>query len=78
MREGCTPKTLGVRQLPLELPEDQQGRILGVQGRRDFDLTENVTLHKGHRQVTYKASSKKPIRVSTMLQKLEGREYGKD
>lgn len=72
-REGCTPKTLGVRQFDLTLPESQQGRLLGVRGWREFDVTETITLQKGHRQVTYKASIKKPIRVATMLQKLEGR-----
>lgn len=73
LREGCKPKGMGVKQLPLELPKDQQGRTLGVYGLRKFEVKENITLQKGHRQVTYKASAKRPLFVSTMLQKLEGR-----
>lgn len=60
-------------QMPLDLPKDQIGRTLGVYGLRKFAVTENITLQKGHRSVTYKASVKRPLLVSTMLQKLEGR-----
>jgi hypothetical protein len=73
LREGCTPQGMGVLELPLELPESQRDRVLGVYGRREFEVKETITLQKGHRQVTYKASAKRPLRVSTMLQKLEGR-----
>lgn len=72
-REGCDPKGIGCRLLPLQLPEDQSGRVLGVYGRREFKLTETIVLQKGHREVTYKASVKHPLLVSTMLQKMEGR-----
>lgn len=68
-----TAKGIGSRILPVELPPEHQGRTLGAYGRRDFEVTETITLSKGHRQVTYKASTKKPLKVCTFLSKLEGR-----
>lgn len=72
LRDGCNPKGIGARMFPVELPPEQQGRTLGAYGKREFEVTQTITLSKGHRQVEYKASVKRPLRVSTMLQRLEG------
>ena len=71
---GCLPKGMGSRIFPIELPRDQNGRKLGFAGRREFTVTETIILNKGHRQVAYKASQQKPLQVSTMLQRMEGKE----
>lgn len=65
---GAYPKCLGVK-LHESNPD---GRLYGYAGLRQFTLTESVTLNKGHRQVVIKASPKRPLRVRTMLQMLEG------
>lgn len=61
------PTCLGTRRCG-----NPDGRELGFYGRREFAITEPITLDKGHRQVTYKASKEKPIFVRTMLQRFEG------
>lgn len=66
--EGVWPKCLGIRLVD----ENPENRTLGFDGRREFALTQPITLKKGHREVTYKASQKKPLHVRTMLQRLEG------
>jgi hypothetical protein len=49
-------------------------RPLGVAGRRDFVLRSPITLMRGSGKiVTLFASPENPVRVWTMLQKLEGR-----
>ncbi len=72
--DAVWPKGLGALIYPVQLPPEQQGRKLGYAGKRVFVVTEPITLHKGHKVVTYKASPKKPLKVSTQLQRLEGRE----
>ncbi len=73
VRPQGTAKGLGSRNYSTHLPQEQQGRTLGAYGRRDFEVVEPITLNKGHRQVTYKASVRKPLRVFTFLNKLEGK-----
>lgn len=73
IREGTWPKMLGSRIYSTTLPADQVGRKLGHAGERRFDLTEPVTLSKGCNQVVVKASPKKPIPVTSYLQRLEGK-----
>jgi hypothetical protein len=63
------PKTLGVRRVA----ENTDNRKLGSEGRREIILTEPIELIKGVNSVCYKFSPKKPQRVWTMLQKLEGK-----
>ncbi len=63
------PKCLGV----LDLESNSDNRVLGYYGKREFAITEPITLRKGHREVTYRASVKRPLLVRTMLQRLEGR-----
>jgi hypothetical protein len=68
------PKGLGARIFTTDLPPDQTGRLLGVAGKRALVLTEPLVLNKGHRSVTVNASTRRPVRVTTMLQMIEGRE----
>ena len=63
------PKCLGIRLVEA----NADNRTLGFYGKREFAITEPITLRKGHREVTYRASDKRPLKVRTMLQKLEGR-----
>ena len=61
-------KGLGVR------PVQEAGvRKLGVDGAQDATFTQPITLHRGHKLVTIRASLNRPLRVRTMLQKLEGK-----
>ena len=71
---GMMPKGMGSKHYPVDLPVEQQGRPLGHAGTRKFVVTETITLQKGHREVTYRASPKKPLNVQTMLQRMEGKE----
>lgn len=48
-------------------------RILGIQGQILLTITENLVLTKGHREVTLKASPKRPRVVRATLQRLCGR-----
>jgi hypothetical protein len=48
------------------------GRPLGSDGLREFDLTEPIMLTRGLKKITYRASGKNPMRVHTMLQRIEG------
>jgi len=68
--EGPPVRAMGVR-LQQGNPE---GRRLASDGRRMVELTEPVTLVKGVRQVTYRASAARPLRAWTMLWRLEGKE----
>ena len=61
-------KCLGTRRVPYE-----PGRKLGSGGMREVTITENFILNRGHKQVPYKASQKKPLVVITMMQMLNGR-----
>jgi len=72
--DGSWPRGMGAKIYGVSLPADQVGRPLGHAGRRETVLVEDVKLSKGHRTVTYRASRTKPIRVTTMLQRTEGRE----
>lgn len=66
---GLDPRSLGVR----VLESNHDNRTLGAYGRRDLTLTENIELQKCFKTITIKASAKKPLKVFTMLQRLEGR-----
>lgn len=50
-------KLLGMRRI-----EKPEGREFGVYGRREYTLTEPLTLQKGYKQVTIKATPQKPIK----------------
>src|SRR5579863_10107729 len=67
--DGEWPRCAGTR----FVKDNNENRPLGVAGRRDFTLTENVTLMRCFKEVILKASPKRPVRVTTYLQKLEGR-----
>lgn len=67
--EDGQPKCLGMR----ILEGNPEGRTLGFYGRQELTLTAPLVLKKGHREVTVKASDKKPLRVHTMLHMVEGR-----
>jgi hypothetical protein len=68
------PKGLGFIAYPVDLPPEQQGRPLGFAGRRELVLTADVVLQKGHRPgVIVRASPQRPKRVTTMLQRMEGK-----
>lgn len=57
-------KAVGV--IPLsELPA---GRKLGWEGKREFTLTENLTVQRCFREQAIKASPKKPVKVRAMVQ----------
>jgi hypothetical protein len=61
------PKCLGVK----VLEDNTDNRQLGYYGRKEFTITVPITLNKGPRTVTYNASAAKPIKVFTMLQKID-------
>jgi hypothetical protein len=63
------PKCLGIK----IQEENHDGRALGYAGRREFVVDHPLTLVKGHRTVVYNYSSRRPVTVRTMLQRLEGR-----
>lgn len=65
--EPGTGKVIGSREIP------EPTRPLGSQGRIEFDITETLTLTKGLKTVTLKASPKKPKRVVGMIQAICGR-----
>jgi hypothetical protein len=52
--------------------DNPAGRPLGSDGLREFDLTEPNTLTRGLKEITDRASKKNPMRVNTMLQRMEG------
>lgn len=62
------PKHMGIRRVESN-PDD---RPLCHAGKREFVLTEPITLQKGHKTVVYKASPKKPLRVITFLEIFHG------
>jgi hypothetical protein len=66
-------KCLGTRVVQFE-----PGRKLGADGIRALTLTEDFTLQRGHKTVTFKASPKKPVVVETMVQMLNGRSVPED
>ena len=72
-RSGAAPKGMGVLVFTINLPDNQIGRPMGYAGRRQFKITGDIVLKKGHKEVKYKATEKKPIVVTTMLQRLEGK-----
>jgi hypothetical protein len=65
---GGGAKGLGVR-----VVEAANGRPLGVAGAQRITLTQPVTLLRCFREVTIKASAKRPMDVMTTLQRVEGR-----
>ena len=65
-REVGWPRQMGCR----VVEANPENRELGSVGRRDEILTQPITLTKGVRIVTYKASPQKPLKVTTMLNKL--------
>lgn len=67
-----THKCLGMRRVPTA------DRPLGSQGAKEFDLTEDVEIMRGHHFTILKASPKKPRRVRGMLQVVCGKYRGDD
>lgn len=65
--ECKTNRLLGSRKIT------EPTRPLGSKGMIEFDLTEPTVLNKGHKEVTVKASPKKPVRVFGMIQIVCGR-----
>lgn len=63
-----TNQHLGFRRL-----EGLPTRPIGSPGRLKFLLTEPVTLQRGHKQVTIKASTKRPIYVEGMILSVGGK-----
>lgn len=55
-RHGPAVRTLGTRAIP-----DPAPRPLGVDGLRSYVLTAPLTVQRGHKTVTLKASPAKPI-----------------
>lgn len=73
--EDHTPRCLGVLHFPRELPPEQAGRPLGYAGLREFTMVEPFTLERGTGDKRrYAASVRRPVKVRTMLQMIEGRE----
>jgi hypothetical protein len=68
LEEVSPYRYLGMRLMP-ELPI---GRLPGANFCVDFDLKENLTLLKGHKQVIIKASPKRPLRVRSTIGILGG------
>ncbi len=62
------PRGFGVR-----VVKEQGGRKLGAEGRLTLTLTEPVELVRCFRNVTLKASVKKPVKVVTYLYPIQGR-----
>ena len=48
-------------------------RPMGYAGRREFTITENMTVKRGPKDYVIKASPKAPRRIAAMLQALCGR-----
>lgn len=60
-------KWLGIRFL-----QGMPSRKLGADGQIQYNLTESLVLKKGPNEILVKASARKPIKVSAMLQVLCG------
>ena len=54
-------------------PISQPDRLLGAPGRIEYVLKEPITLQKGMKTYTLKASPRRPVRVSAMLQIICGK-----
>jgi hypothetical protein len=63
------PKCVGVRLVE----NNDEGRLLGVAGKRELELTAPIEVMRCFKKIIIKASPKRPVRVVTYLQKLEGR-----
>lgn len=61
------PEFLGTRRV------DWPDRPLGSPGTIDIVITEDITVKRGAKERTYKASSKKPLKCRATLQMLCGR-----
>jgi hypothetical protein len=68
VRDDGTAKGLGSRVI-----ESPGQRKLGVDGQMEIVLMESFTLIRGLKEITYRASRKNPMRIHTMLQRIEGR-----
>ena len=69
IRDVRRNRTLGTREIP-DLPP---GRILGNGHPIEFVLTENMELERGVRRVTVKASPRRPLLVSSSINRICGR-----
>ncbi len=67
LTDCATGKGLGSRRIA------EPDRPCGSPGMKTFDLTEDVHLTKGMKEVVVKASPKRPRRVMAMIQILCGR-----
>lgn len=52
---------------------EEPDRPFGSAGEKVFEITENITLRRGHKQRQFNASPEKPLRVIGRLQILCGR-----
>jgi hypothetical protein len=64
-----TARLLGTRSIKRD-----PSRPFGHAGAQAFQLTESITLQRGHRTVAIRASKAKPIPVSSMTQMLCGKQ----
>ena len=62
-----TGKALGTRTLA------EPTRKLGSEGYMEYDITQTVTLRKGHKEFVLKASLEKPVRVIGMIEIICGK-----
>lgn len=67
LSEAGTHRFLGTRIVAT------QDRPLGYAGRKAFTVTEPLTLTRGNKTKTFRASAKKPLHVVAMLQTLCGK-----
>lgn len=63
-----TQKMVGTRSVA-----EQPGRECGYKGAQSFVITSPLTIQKGHKEFTIKASAKKPVRLRSTLNKICGR-----
>ena len=67
--DAKTNKIIGTRRV--ENPDLSRG--FGVVSERQITITEPLTIQKGHKDFTIKASAARPVVLKTYLQKLCGR-----
>jgi len=66
---GLSFRSLGTR----KIENPQPARPLGVYGQREYILTEDIELTKGHKKVKIRASKSKPVRCFGIANALCGR-----
>lgn len=67
LQDANTNKVYGYRLVA------QPDRPMGSAGRKEYILTQNITVRRGPKEVVIKATAQKPVRVRGMLQVLCGR-----